>query len=257
MNMKLSYRDKVIFIVVIVIVILIAGFFLLIRPKFQDVDAARAAYEAKQQEKTDIDTKISTLPQLIEDMKTSAQEVGEQQELFLTEQDPYLNETYVREALESLNLRYASITTEYAEANPITRYTVAPPETLLAYDNKMNADLYHELPQEIYDKYLGTAAAGYPESIIGETTMTVVFYGDMQLDDVYNVIDKLSEDDKAVILNSVSSGDITEETDGDITFSCVITVYNIFPLNVDKVMEENDDWQQYLGQTPAAAEETA
>ena len=239
MNMKLSYRDKIIFIVVIVIVILIAGFFLLIRPKFQEIDTAKANYEAKKQEQEEIDAKISTLPQLIENIKSVAKEIGEEQELFMTEQDPYLNEIYVREALESTGVEYKSISTTYA--------------------TKMNTDLYHELPQEVYDLYLETAPAGYPEATIGITTMELTFYGDNELDDVYNVINKLSQDEKAVILNSVSSGDITAETEGETRteFTCVITVYSVYPLNVDKVMEEDGDWQQYIGQKPVTDETAA
>ncbi len=256
--MKLSYRDKIIFIVVIVIVILIAGFFLLIRPKFQEIDTAKANYEAKKQEQEEIDAKISTLPQLIENIKSVAKEIGEEQELFMTEQDPYLNEIYVREALESTGVEYKSISTTYATAGPITRYTVTP-ANLLAYDTKMNTDLYHELPQEVYDLYLETAPAGYPEATIGITSMELTFYGDKDLEDAYNVIDKLSQDEKTVILNSISSGDDTAETEGETRteFTCVITVYSVYPLNVDKVMEEDGDWQQYIGQTPVTDETAA
>ncbi len=259
MNMKLSYRDKIIFIVVIIIVILVAGFFLLIRPKFQEIDSARANYEAKKQEQADIDAKISTLPQLIEDIKSVAKDVGEKQELFMAEQDPYLNEMYVREALESTGIEYKSISTTYTSAGPISRYTVTP-EHLLAYDNKISADLYHELPEELYNNYLGVEPTAYPEETIGVTTMELNFYGDKELDDVYNVINKLSQDDKAVILNSVSSGDVTAESEtdnGQTEFSCVITIYSVYPLNVDKVMEEDGDWQQYIGQTPASDEAAA
>ena len=249
--MKLSYRDKIIFIVVIVIVILVVGFFLLVRPKFQEIDSARATYESKKQEQENIDAKISTLPQLIEDIKSVAKEVGEEQELFMVEQDPYLNEMYVREALESTGIEYKSISTTYTSAGPISRYTVTP-ANLLAYDNKMNADLYHELPDKVYDLYLGTdSSSSYQEATLG---MNISFYGDKNLDDVYNVINKLSQDEKAVILNTVSSGDITAEGDEDNSsaeFSCAITIYSVYPLNVDKVMEENGDWQQYIGQTPA------
>ena len=75
MNLKLSYRDKVIFIVVMVILVLVAGFFLLIRPKFEQVELAKETLAQKQQEKADIDAKIDTLPIIIDNLKATAEEI--------------------------------------------------------------------------------------------------------------------------------------------------------------------------------------
>ncbi|MDE7289774.1 MAG: hypothetical protein K2N71_09800, partial [Oscillospiraceae bacterium] len=96
MNMKLSYRDKVIFIVVIVIIILVAGFFLFIQPKFKEIEGAKYNLETKQQEKVELETKIASLSTIIDEIKAAADEIGEKQEIFLAEQDPYLNEIYLR-----------------------------------------------------------------------------------------------------------------------------------------------------------------
>ena len=176
MNMKLSYRDKVIFIVVIVIIILVAGFFLFIQPKFQEVESAKYNLESKKQERVEIETKIATLPNIIDDIKAVADEIGEKQGIFMEEQDPYLNETYIREALAAERLDIKSMDTTYTTAGEINRYTVRPAH-VLAYENKISADLYNELPQEVYDAYNNVAPETYPNTIIGITTVNVTFGG--------------------------------------------------------------------------------
>ena len=187
MNLKLSYRDKVIFIVVMIILVLVAGFFIFIKPKFESVEIAKANLAAKQQEKADIEAKIGTLSDIIDNMKAIAEEIGEKQEIFLDEAHPYVNETYIRDALSSLNLDIISMNTSYTTASAISRYTVAK-QNYLAYENKMNADLYNELPQEVYDLYNGVAPQSYPNTIIGVTTVTFTFdLANASINKVYDV----------------------------------------------------------------------
>ena len=239
MSLKLSYRDKVIFIVVMVILVLVAGFFLLIKPKFQDVEVAQHNLETKQQEKTDIDTKISTLPGLIQSMKDSATEIKEKQEIFLPEGHPYENENYIREFLNELDIELKAMSTEYTEASEISRYVVEE-KHIIVYDNKMKADLYQELPEEVYNKYNNVTREPYPTSIIGVTNMSVTFKSDLELQDVYAVIDRIADDEKTIILNTISTAEpAADATEVESTAS--LTLYSIYPLNVDKVMEETDE----------------
>lgn len=245
MNMKLSYRDKVIFIVVIVIIILVAGFFLFIRPKFQDVENAKYNLENKKQERVDIETKIATLDSIIEDIKSAADEIGKKQEIFLAEQDPYLNETYIREALTAERLDVKSMSTTYTTAGAINRYTVRPAH-ILAYDNKMSADLYNELPQEVYDAYNGVAPASYPNTIIGITTVTVSFDGGTNpVESANKAIDRIASDEKTIILNTISTEQENAAAGGDgeggdtSEVSATITMYSIYPLNVEQVKQES------------------
>ena len=57
-------------------------------------------------------------------MKATAEEIGEKQKIFLDEGHPYVNETYIREVLSSLNLDIKSMNTNYTTASPISRYTI-------------------------------------------------------------------------------------------------------------------------------------
>lgn len=252
MNLKLSYRDKVIFIVVMVILVLVAGFFLFIRPKYEQVNLAKDTFTAKQQEKIDIDTKIGTLPDIIQNMKDVAEEIGEKQEIFLEEAHPYVNETYIRDVLSSLNLEITDMNTEYTTASEINRYTVEK-QHYLAYDNKINADLYNELPQEVYDLYNNVEAPVYPNTIIGVTNMTVTLnLGNNSINKVYDIMDRLAEDEKTIVLNSISA-ESNPDAENGAEASLNITMYSIFPLNVEEVLKETDD----VKPIEPAAEETA
>lgn len=256
MNLKLSYRDKVIFIVVMVILVLVAGFFLLIRPKYEQVNLAKDTLTAKQQEKEDIDTKINTLPDIIKNMKDTAEEIGEKQEIFLDEAHPYVNEAYIRDALSSLNLDITEMRTDYTVASAINRYTVAK-QHYLAYDNKMSSDLYNELPQEVYDLYNNVAAPAYPNTIIGVTNMTLTYnLGSNSLNRVYDVMDRLAGDEKAIILNSVSA-ESTPEGGDEPSATMSITMYSVFPLNVEEVLKETDEVKPIEPAAEEAAETTA
>lgn len=253
MNMKLSYRDKVIFIVVLIIIILVAGFFLFIQPKFKEIESAKYNLETKQQEKIEIENKVATLPTIIENIKTVADEIGEKQEIFLAEQDPYLNETYIREALTAERLEVKTMTTTYTTAGQINKYTVTPAH-ILAYDNKISADLYNELPQEVYDKYNKVSPEASPNTIIGITTVTVSFEGGT--DPVANAnkaIDRIASDEKTIILNTISTTAVEENSEGDAKseVSATITMYSIFPLNVEQVKQESAEIK------PIVADETS
>lgn len=240
MSLKLSYRDKVIFIVVMVILVLVAGFFLLIKPKFQDVETAKHNLETKQQEKTDIDTKISTLPGLIQSMKDAAETIREKQEIFLLAGQPYEGENYIREFLNELDIEIMAMNTNYPEASAISRYIVEP-ENIFAYDNMMTADIYEELPEEVYNKYNNVKRESYPDAIIGVTNMTVTFRSDVRGEDIYAVIDRIADDEKTIILNTISTEAAdADETEG-IETNAYLTLYSIHPLNVDKVLEETDE----------------
>ena len=257
MNLKLSYRDKVIFIVVMVILVLVAGFFLFIRPKYEQVNLAKSAFTAKQQEKIDIDTKIGTLPDIIQNLKDVAEEIEEKQEIFLEEAHPYVNETYIREALSSLNLDILSMNTEYTTAAEINKYTVDKLH-YLAYDNKMNSDLYNELPQEVYDLYNGVPAKTYPNTIIGITNTTLTFdLGNNSIDKIYDVMDRLAEDEKTIVLNTVSTDSAPAEEGVSSEVTLNITMYSIFPLNVEEVLKETDEVKPIEPAAEEAAETTA
>lgn len=237
--MKLSYRDKVIFVAAIVIIIIVAGIFLFIKPKFEEMNYAKAALQSKQAEQADVEAKIDTLPDIVASLKTSAQAVEEIQEYFMTEQDPYLNEQYVREILGN-NVTTLGMTTQYTTAGNLTEYVVNP-QNIAACDLFINSDIYNELPQEVYDAYNKANKRTGKSCIIGVTTMTVKYRDKIDYSGIYKFIDAVKDDGKTIIITEFARGE-DENSATQVESSINLKLYSIYPLNVEKVMEESEEF---------------
>lgn len=251
--MKLSYRDKVIFVCVIVVLILVAGVFLFIKPKFEEMNYAKIALEAKQVEKDDLQAKIDTFPQLVETLKNTAGEVEELQSYFLTEQDPYLNEQFIHEILDKNNVEVTGMETAYTVAGKLEEYVVVP-SNVAAFDLLVSGDLYNELPQEVYDVYNNTVVESGGSVVIGVTDMTVNYNDTYELSDVLKFVDEISDYGKTMNVVSVSKPDKGENAENETKGSLALRLYSIYPLNVEKVMEEADEIQLVPVEETAADE---
>ncbi|MGN0587461.1 MAG: hypothetical protein ACI4JF_09260 [Oscillospiraceae bacterium] len=257
--MKLSYRDKVIFICAIVVIILVAGFFLFIKPKYGEMNSAKAQLKAKESEWADIEAKINTLPDLVTQLKALAEQVEDVQEPFLNDVDengkqqaPYQNEQFIKEILDSCNLEIVSMETTYTAGLVFDEYMV-PVKNVHSYDLLMQADLYNELPQEVYDDYNGVKIGDGSEIVIGITDLTIGYKDTFELDKLFNFIDKIAEDERTMSILSVSSGERGDaevnETEGDIN----MRLYSIYKLNTEQVAEESDEVEIVpVEETPAA-----
>lgn len=252
--MKLSYRDKVIFICAIVIVILVAGVFLFIKPKFEEMSYAKTALEAKQVEKENLEAKINTFPQLVETLKATSEDVEDIQSYFLTEQDPYLNEQFIHEILDKNNVEVTGMQTNYTVAGNLNEYLVVP-SNVTAFELLVNGDLYNELPQEVYDVYNKSVVTKGDSVTIGVTEMTVSYTDTYELSKVMKFVDEIADYGKTMNIVSVSKPDKGEATENETGGALVLRLYSIYPLNVEKVMEEADEIQ--IVPVEETADETA
>lgn len=248
--MKLSYRDKVIFICAIVVIILVAGFFLFIKPKYEETNSAKGVLESKKAEQAEIEAKINTLPDLIAQLKSLAESVKETQSYFLMEQDPYLNEQFVYDILKSSGVNVTSMNTDYTVAGQFNEYNVSV-KNVNVYDLLIQADLYDELPQKVRDKYNNVNNNGSASVILGVTNLSIGYKDDQQLSDVFKFIDTIAEDERTMSVLSVNSPDASDANSvEDAEGSIQMVLYSLYPLNVDKVMEETDQ----IEIVPVAAE---
>lgn len=236
--MKLSYRDKVIFICAIVIVILVAGFFLFIKPKYQEMTSAKSKLESKEAEKVEVQAKIDTLTPLVEQLKATAEEVQTMQERFLPEQDPYLNEQFIYDILNQNNVEVRSLTTTYTTADVLESYVVYP-SNVVAYDLLMQGDLYNELPEEVYNLYNEIGYAAPENIIIGITNVVVSYVDDFDLTNIYKFIDTVAEDERTFRVLNVAQ--VADEGEGEYESQIAVQIYSIHPLNIEKIMEETDE----------------
>ena len=200
--------------------------------------SAKSKLESKEAEKVEVQEKIDTLTPLVDQLKATAKEVQEMQERFIPEQDPYLNEQFIYDILNQNNVEVRSISTSYTTAEALEDYVVYP-SNVVAYDLLMQGDLYSELPEEVYNLYNDV---DYPEPekiTIGITNVTVAYADDFELSNVYKFIDAIAEDERTFRVLDVAQ--IADEGDPKYESQLTVQIYSIYPLNIEKIMEETDE----------------
>lgn len=244
--MKLSYRDKVIFICAIVVIVLVAGFFLFIKPKYEEMNTAKAQLESKQAEWDDIEAKINTLPDLVTQLKALAEQVEDVQKPFFDDVDengkqiePYQNEQIIKEMLDSCNVEVTSLNTTYTVGASVNEYMVDV-KNIHSYDLLMQADLYNELPQEVYDHYNNIRAGSGANVIIGVTEITIGYKDSFDLENLFKFIDLIGEDERTMSVLSVSSSEQSNTGETETGGTINMKMYSLFKLNTEKVAEESD-----------------
>lgn len=237
--MKLSYRDKVIFICAIVAIILVAGFFLFIKPKYDEMTVAKSYLQSKETEKKQIEDKINTITTLVEQVKASADEIGKIQDRFFVYQDPYLTEQVIYDIVEEVGLEVTGMSTPYIEGDNVENYVVDI-ENIRTYDLLMQGDLYDELPQEVIDVYNKAPGTAEISQEIGVTRLSIAYKDGVELEKVIQAMDVFAEDERTVRVLEYSRNYDNNSNTADIDGELNLELYHIFPLNVDKVKEETD-----------------
>jgi len=251
MSLKLSYRDKVIFIVFICLIILVLGVVLIVRPKVDEMGVARQNLEDKEKALLELEQKIEKLDGLVKELIKTAEGVAEIQENFYVEADPYIMEQTVTEMLDpNENMDVTAIETKYAIADLIREYKVYP-RNVLAYDMKMQADLYNELPQEVYDAYNKETPPPPPAVIIGVTEMEFNFEAPMSglegIGELLRCLDIIAEEEFTIIAPKFSGSSSYAVEEPTAEYSVTILMFSIVPLDVELVKEESDNMLKELG----------
>lgn len=244
MNMKLSYRDKVIFIAVVVIAVLLIGFFFIVKPKISESQDIKNSLEEKQQEQAEVQAKIDTLPQLQKQLEDSIKEVDDMQEDFVEEQEAFQADQYIYELLSECDIEFRNLTLTGEAEGQLSPYFYQ--KNCTAYDIKINSDLSGDsLPQEVYDKYYESYPAPAPGVIVAVEEVSVTFGvpltsdGFVDWEPVFDVVDTISLSDKTLYLKSLSGGNVTEaddekgiEASGE--FTVVIDVFSIQHMDTEQ-----------------------
>ena len=172
-------------------------------------------------------------------MKASAQDIEELQEYFMTVQDPYLNEQYVREILGN-NVETLAMDTTYTAADELVEYVVNK-SNVAACDLFIKSDIYNELPQEVYDAYNNIREEKGSSIIIGVTTMNINYKDKTDYSGIYKFIDAVKEDGKTLIVTDFYKNEVESEKT-EVEDSVSLMIYSIYPLDVAKVMEESEEF---------------
>ena len=94
--------------------------------------------------------------------------------------------------------------------------------------------------------------------VIGVTNMTVDYNDSYELSKVLKFVDEIADYGKTMNVISVAKPDKSNNAENETKGSISLNLYSIYPLNVEKVMEEADEIQIVpVEETAAPVEETA
>lgn len=241
MNMKLSYRDKVILIIVIVLVVLGAGIFCFIKPKYEALQVSKDRLAAKEAEKAEVEAKMGTLEDLKKKLEEDVKAVEEDQKQFLSEKEygeTYLISQYLMQKLEPSGITITGVEAPLLEANDIMAYEYD--KLAVAYPMKINSDIGGELPEEVLYAY----NKSYPERSstveLASSIFTVRFTAEDDAD-IFEAVDAVVEADENLYLITIGAEYIPEaELDPEkprFEGEMAIQVYEINPMD-PKALED-------------------
>ena len=223
--MKLSQRDKVIFLAVVAFLIILLGGVLFVKPKFQEKQSTQITLDSKKAERQSVDDKIGTLENKKEELKNSIKDVEKLEERFIPHMDTFEVEPMLFDLIKESKIEITASSYELMTAEEIQNYVYD--KYAVAYPMRMDADLNNELPQEVIDKYNDVKATA-PEGVeIGLTTAEISFKGPFE--DLLAALDNIAAEDKTMIVTTLEgkSSDAKEESSGEDTKGPegVLTIY--------------------------------
>lgn len=211
--MKLSQRDKVIFLAVVAFLIILLGGVLFIKPKFQEKQSTQITLESKKAEQQSVDDKIGTLDSKKEELKNSIKDVEKLEERFIPHMDTFEVEPMLFDLIKESKIEITGSEYELMTAEEIKNYVYD--KYAVAYPMRMDADLNNELPQEVIDKYNEITATA-PEGVkVGLTTAAISFKGPFE--DMLAALDNIAAEDKTMIVTALEgkSSSAKESDSGD------------------------------------------
>lgn len=202
--MKLNYRDKIILGALLAFVILLAGFFLLIKPKYTDIKDSKAELVKVEQEKKEIEDKIKEIKPLKEEIKTTYDETTKLTDDFVEYNDiynPRKVDQYMQHFAEENEVKILSLQVKELSTSTIDYYyfkpTVVGEEMLKKSD--LNGDRQAAMDE---DRAESDALKSRTKESIINTTYTINVEGERE--NIWNYLKALKEQDETIIIDSVS-----------------------------------------------------
>ena len=211
--MKLSQRDKVIFLAVVAFLTILLGGVLFVKPKYEEMKNTEVTLQEKRNEKTATDDKIGTLESKKEELKKAVKDVEEIQEMFIPHKETFEVEPFLFEIISESDIEITASEYELMTAQELQNYVYD--KNAVAYPMRMDADLNGELPQEVIDAYNNVNATA-PEGVnIGLTIAEISFRGPFE--DIEAALDNFASQEKTVIVTALEgkSSDAKEQESDD------------------------------------------
>lgn len=214
----MSKRDKMIIIIMTIIIILVAGFFALIRPKYQQLVADTETFVATQTEWQGIDAKLNAIPGLKDTITEAYNKSNKTAQLFVNEVFADVTKNYsdekanvvadehIQPAIDESSLRVNSMDITGVASQAIEYYYYTP--NVVTYSLLEAADINGNYANEISDLLLNSM-------ILGETATAEVMANTVNLNLTGNkeslmlFLDAIKDDKNAILVESVSVNDYT------------------------------------------------
>lgn len=257
--MKLNYRDKIILGALLAFVILLAGFFLLIKPKYTAIKDDKAALTKAEQDRDDVDAKIAEIKPLQNQIKETYDKTTKLTDDFVAYNDIYNArkvDQYMQHFAEDCEVKIGSLSATDISQSAINYYYFTP--TFVGEDLLKAADLNgdrqaanDELSAEsnaLKDRETETIlASNYNISVTGTK------------ENVWKYLKTIEDQDETIIINTVGLSNVIfnpeaikkqadvlgeeltdlqkeqMEEDAEITASFNITLYSVYELSEPNV----------------------
>lgn len=241
--MKLNYRDLVILGILLALAILIAGFFLLIKPKNEEIKTNKETLAQLETDKAEVDGKIAEIEPLKENITAVCNDTDKLTEVFVNSDD-ILNarkiDQYMQHFAEECDVKVMNLNTNDLGTGTLNYYYFTP--TFLAEDQLIQADLNGEKIAENLKKSAESLAisARTQENVLAAQYSISVTAEDKE--NIWNYLKAIEEQEETIIINSVSLGNIEikekpktssgndNEEEPEPTAQFVISIYSVYDL---------------------------
>lgn len=215
---NMSYRDKMIVLIISIIIILVAGFFALIRPKYQTLVADNANYETTKTEWDGIKQKLDAIPGLEDNITASYNEANKDASIFVndafgdyseslgTEHVNYLVDEYIQPALDESNLKVIELALGTAGSTELTYYYYTP--NVLTYALLEAADINGNYA-ETATKALQTSAVLEERTAVEALAQNVALNVTGNRENLMAFLEAIKSDENAILVDKVIISDYT------------------------------------------------
>lgn len=247
--MKLNYRDLVILGILLALAILIAGFFLLIKPKNEEIKSNKASLATLEEERSQIEDKIREIEPLKQDIESVYKDTTKLTENFVDYNNIFNArklDQYMQHFAEECEVKVMTLNANDLNTGTLNYYYFTP--SFLAEDQLAQADLNgdYQAANNAQKLESDTISSRTEENVlVGQYSISVTAE---DKENIWNYMTALEEQEETIIINSVSLSNIEikevetsskdDEEKPQPTAQFVISLYSVYELAEPNLEQE-------------------
>ena len=212
--MKLTYRDKVIFLTVVAIIVLVLGFVIFIKPKYVESTQTKQQVIETRERKQEVQDKIDTLEEREKQLMDLVDEVREYEELYFDEQETYQVDQFVFPLADEAGFKMKSVELEQPTAEEFAKYAYA--ENIVAYPLLEYSDINNELPENVINALKGQK----PTKPVGQKIYLVAMEMVAEIDDeeasVDDFLDSIEDQELTILCTKIELEEKATDAEGEV-----------------------------------------